>query len=395
MAEANSPIRVLYSFPFRLGGGRISTTAWYQVGGLAAAGADVLVFSAVAPAAAPFTFRVQPTLSRGGLRVPYRLVGTLRALAWHDSVVSHRLERLRDRIDIIHTWPLSSLRTLRTAARLGIPTVYERPNAHTRFAYEVVQRECERLGVSMPKNHEHAFNGSVLRIENEEYRLADRLLCPSDFVVRSFLDQGFARRQLARHQYGFDPAVFYPPVEPRHSGDGLKALFVGGCAPRKGLHYALDAWLKSAAHQYGTLEIAGEFIPGYAERLSSLLSHPSVRILGQRNDVPRLMRASDVLVLPSIEEGSALVTYEARGSGCVLLVSDAAGAICTHLENALVHRVGDIDTLEEHFTLMQNDPALRDRLRSSSLRTVGELTWASAGKRLLEVYRGIISDYSH
>ena len=34
-----------------------------------------------------------------------------------------------------------------------------------------------------------------------------------------------------------------------------------------------------------------------------------------------------VLVLPSIEEDSALVTYVARASGCVLLVSDAAGAM--------------------------------------------------------------------
>ena len=54
------------------------------------------------------------------------------------------------------------------------------------------------------------------------------------------------------------------------------------------------------------------------------------------------MRKSNILVLSSIEEGSALVTSEARASGCVLLVSEAAGAICTHMENALVHRVGDV-----------------------------------------------------
>jgi glycosyltransferase involved in cell wall biosynthesis len=60
-----------------------------------------------------------------------------------------------------------------------------------------------------------------------------------------------------------------------------------------------------------------------------MLSHPSVRVLGHRNDVPELMRKSDILVLPSIEEGSALVAAEARGSGCALLVSEAAGAVCT------------------------------------------------------------------
>jgi len=34
------PIRVLYSFPNKLGGARICYTAWQQVNGLAAAGAE-------------------------------------------------------------------------------------------------------------------------------------------------------------------------------------------------------------------------------------------------------------------------------------------------------------------------------------------------------------------
>ena len=43
---ANERIRVLYSFPLRLGAERICTTAWHQVNGLAEAGADVTVFPA-------------------------------------------------------------------------------------------------------------------------------------------------------------------------------------------------------------------------------------------------------------------------------------------------------------------------------------------------------------
>ena len=37
-----------------------------------------------------------------------------------------------------------------------------------------------------------------------------------------------------------------------------------------------------------------------------MLAHPSVKVLGHRNDVPELMRKSDILVLPSIEEGFGL-----------------------------------------------------------------------------------------
>ena len=89
------------------------------------------------------------------------------------SIVARRLEKLAGKIDIIHAWPLGALETLKTAARLGIPTVLERCNAHTGFAMEVVQKECDRLGIVLPPDHEHAYNAEKLRKEEEEYRLAD------------------------------------------------------------------------------------------------------------------------------------------------------------------------------------------------------------------------------
>src|ERR1700690_1912568 len=182
MSDRNDRVRVLFSFPLRLGAERICTTAWYQVNGLAAAGADVLavpasIYRPVAPGV-----RVSPTLARGKLRIPYKVVGTMRAVALHDRIVARRIEKLAGQIDIIHAWPLGALETLKTAKRVGIPTVLGRCNAPTGFAMEVVQKECDRLGIVLPADHEHAYNAEKLRKEEEEYRLATRLLCPSDFV---------------------------------------------------------------------------------------------------------------------------------------------------------------------------------------------------------------------
>jgi glycosyltransferase involved in cell wall biosynthesis len=386
MRRSDGRIRVLYSFPHKLGAGRICYTAWQQVKGLAAAGADLLVFPGALSRPVPGGVQVRCTLARGKLRIPYKLLGSNHAFALHDYIVSRRIEKLTGQIDIIHTWPLGALQTLKTAARLGIPTVLERPNAHTRFAMEVVQNECEHLGVALPPHHEHAYNAEKLRKEEEEYRLASRLLCPSDFVVKTFLDKGYPKEKLVRHLYGFDERVYYPDDRPRDPKRGLTMLFVGVCAVRKGLHYALEAWLQSPASQDGTFLIAGEFLPAYAAKLATMLSHPSVGVLGHRNDVPELMRKSDILVLPSIEEGSALVTSEARGSGCVLLVSDAAGASCSHMVDALVHRPGDVEALAQHITMLHEDRPLLERLRTASLSTAKDFTWTAAGLKLLDVY---------
>jgi glycosyltransferase involved in cell wall biosynthesis len=364
------------------------------VNGLAAAGADVLVLTGSLSRPVPTGVKVQPTLARGKLRLPYKFLGNMRTVALHDWIVSRELKDLTGEIDIIHTWPLGALQTLKEAVRLGIPTVLERPNAHTGFAMEVVQKECERLGVTLPPDHEHAYNAAKLHKEEEEYRLADRLLCPCEFVVKTFVDKGFAIEKLARHFYGFDEKTYYPSTEPKDPKRGLTMLFVGVCAVRKGVHYALEAWLQSPASKDGTFLIAGEFLPEYQEKLAHLLAHPSVRVLGHRNDVAELMRKSDILVLPSIEEGFGLVITEAMGSGCVPLASEACTEFCSHMETGLMHRVGDVAALTKHITMLHQDRALLERLRAGSLKAIPEITWTAAGVKLLDVYRETIAAYS-
>lgn len=385
--QSDRHIRVLYSYPHKLGGRQIDSIAWHHVVGLKDAGAEVLVCPGAVHTDLPSSVELQPTLARGKFRIPYRLLGKVRALALHDWIVANRLEKLAGKIDIVHTWPMAALQTLRVAKRLGIPAVLERPNAHTRYAYDVTQKENERLGIVPPRGYSHTYNEEILQKEKLEYEIADRLMCPSDFVLRTFLDEGFPREKLARHQYGFDQKTHYPDSKLRNPNRGLTVLFAGACTPRKGLHYALEAWLQSPASAHGTFLVVWEYLPGYPERLASLLAHQSVRVLGFRKDLPGLMRHSDVLVLPSIEEGSALVTSEARGSGCVLVVSDASGAYCTHMENALVHKAGDIHALTTHFTMLHEDRGLFERLRSASLSTVHEITWPAAGVKLLQAYR--------
>src|SRR5260370_31233444 len=141
MNHRSDRVRVLYSFPHKLGAERICYTAWQQVNGLAAAGADLLVMPGALHRPLPANVKISPTLAWGKLRIPYRLLGRMRACALHDKIVANRIKKLVGKIDIIHTWPLAALETLKTAAKLGIPTVLERPNAHTRVAYEVGQKE--------------------------------------------------------------------------------------------------------------------------------------------------------------------------------------------------------------------------------------------------------------
>ena len=126
-----------------------------------------------------------------------------------------------------------------------------------------------------------------------------------------------------------------------------------------------------------------------------MLALPSVQMLGHRTDIPELMRMSDIVVLPSLEEGYGLVCAEAIGSGCVPLVSEACTDICKHMQNALVHSIGDVDTLSQHIQLLQDDRQLLSRLRAKALSTAHEHTWTAAGARLADIYRNFCRGSSH
>lgn len=339
----------------------------------------------------PPDVRIWSTLAAGPFRLPIRYFGNARACRIHDWIAARWLERHAAEIDLVHGWPLASLQTQRVAKRLGIPFLLERPNAHTAYAYEATATECRQLGIELPPGHDHSFNQNFLDQEEKEYEMADFLLCPSEFVAHTFRERGFAEERLLRHHYGFDNLRFRPGHQDASEDRGLVMIYVGVCEPRKGLHYALQAWLQSGAQERGKFIVCGAFVPGYAKKLEQMLDHPSVEVLGHRKDIPDLMRESDLFVLSSVEEGSALVTYEAKGAGCVLMVSDGAGAVSEHLIDSMVHPMRDVTILAQQIRRLDRDRNLLRRLRKASLTSSTSLKWEDAGVKLANIYSAVLN----
>lgn len=116
----------------------------------------------------------------------------------------------------------------------------------------------------------------------------------------------------------------------RHrGGDGMTLLCVGRFTPQK-LHRTLLVAL-ARLHRRGIaarLDLVGQG-PGEARlrrRAARLGLDGHVRFLGRRDDVPALMAASDLLVLPSSFEGLPLVALEAMAIGLPVVATDVSGS---------------------------------------------------------------------
>lgn len=383
-SESNGPLSLIYSFPHAIGAPGIGWTAWNQVTELVRAGHRVHLVTASVARPIEGLASLHRTLEVAGARVPHRVIGRDRAFALHDRRGASLVRRIRP--EVVHTWPLAARRTLEQARLHGAVGLREAPNTHTAHAYRVVAEECALLGVTLPASASHATNAAHLAIERAEWRAAHAVLAPSDAVAASFVAEGHDPDRLLRHQYGYraDPTA---PTTRADGGRRFTAVFLGRVEPRKGLHYALEAWSTSTASRGGRFLVYGDVLPGYAEYLEPLLGLPGVEVRPFTSDPAAALRDADVLVLPTIEEGSALVTYEAQAVGCIPLVSTAAGALLDDGVHGLLHEPRDVATLRSQLDLLHASPQERHRLSRNAAAHAPELTWERAGAALVEAYR--------
>lgn len=381
-------LTVLYSFPHVIGAPGIGSTAMAQVVGLIESGHEVHLVTAGMTRPIPGLASLICTLRVGPVRVRPRLIGRRRAYRLHDVLAMRRVERIVPHV--VHTWPSGALRTLRRAAELGIPGLRESPNTHTEHAFARVAAELDALGLAESGQTAHTFDAGRLAVERAELDVASHVLVPSEAVADSYRVRGFAEHRLLRTQYGAER----PASEPiRDHRAPFTALFLGRVEPRKGVHHALAAWADSeAARHGGRLLVVGDVVPGYDELLRRWGDLPGVEFRPFTSDPGLLLASADALLLPTVEEGSALVTYEAQSHGCVILVSDAAGAMLETGRTGLVHAVGDVAGLRSQIDLLFRQPETLRAMQRNAREYSANLTWGVAASRLSDAYRRACAD---
>jgi glycosyltransferase involved in cell wall biosynthesis len=147
--------------------------------------------------------------------------------------------------------------------------------------------------------------------------------------------------------------------------DGAVAVgFVGRFEARKGIWELAEAWPKVAnAVPHAHLVVAG-WGPEETEFRQVISGGPRVHWLGFRTDVPQLMKAFDILAVPSYYEGFGLVVVEAMAAGTPV-VATAASSIPEILTDGVEGRLvppRDAGALARALIDLATNPALRASL---------------------------------
>ena len=176
-------------------------------------------------------------------------------------------------------------------------------------------------------------------------------------------------------------------------GNGRPVVLAAGrLATQKGFSTLLDAAARwQRRDPVPLLVIAGDGPLGPALRAQAAAAGTDVRFLGARPDVPVLLAAADVVVVPSSWEGQPLIVQEALRAGRPLVASRAGGiADLTGADGALLVLPGDPRVLAAAVAGLLDDPreaaALADAARRAAATLPGE---AAAVDQAAAVYLGL------
>jgi alpha-maltose-1-phosphate synthase len=265
--------------------------------------------------------------------------------------------------------------------------ICDRGSTHQRYQENIVAEEYRRWNVPQPFSKPHI----ALR-EEKIYSLADAITVPSTVAQRSFIAMGVPAEKVHVVPYGVRLDHFTRTEDPPQNS--FEVLFAGQVSLRKGIPYLLQAFAR-LKHPNKHLTIAGA-IQDDIRALLSTLPTDNVDFTGPvpQAQLAKKMSASHLLVLPSVEEGLALVQGQAMACGCPVLATTATGAedLFTDGQQGFIVPDRDVDALTERMQQIADDPALQRRLSEAALLRVKTLGgWDHYGKtwdRLLHQLTG-------
>ncbi|MES1992845.1 MAG: glycosyltransferase family 4 protein [Pseudomonadota bacterium] len=253
----------------------------------------------------------------------------------------------------------------------------DRGSSHIRFQDQILREEYARWKLPFA-----GIDPRVIAREEAEYAMADSVAVPSGFVADSFVRMGYPREKLFLNPYGARLGRFRRVAEPEPGAFTL--LFVGQAGLRKGFLYLLQAFAR-LRHPRKKLKVIGSVAPEIAPLLAGH-DLSQVEFVGTVPNEQLLQHYSSahVMVLPSIEEGLAMVIGEALACGCPVVASEHTGGrdfFSDGVEGFIVPPRA-VDALVQRLEALIQDEPLRQRMSEAALRRVAEIGgWDAYGER--------------
>lgn len=254
------------------------------------------------------------------------------------------------------------------------------------------------LGIHRHRLHDLAYR-AVSPVFDEVQAVSEEV---RQWVIRK---DGMAPERVVTIPNGIDLEEMRPKVAPaavrRRYGlpaDAALVTVVANIRTVKGQDVFLDAARRLNSGRQMAFVLAGKVLePEFEARLRKMAETPELRgrthFIGAVDDVPSLLAASEVFVLPSRSEGMSTALLEALGCGVPAVATAVGGSpeVVRHNETGLLAPAGDAKALAAGMDALLDSSALRRRIGQAGRRLIEE-SYSIDGvvARMVEQYEKLV-----
>ena len=289
--------------------------------------------------------------------------------------------------DIILGWSGFSLDTFKKAQNYNCFKILERGSTHILFQNEILKEEYDLLGLkpNLPSSH-------IIEVEQEEYKIADHIMVPSEFAKNTFIKKGFDGSKISKVPYGVNLGLFKSKKKTKDSK--FRIIYTGMLSVRKGVIYLLKAFselnLKNAELVLiGAIEnILKKKIVKYFDN-NNIIYNPAIN----QSELATYYSNSDLFVTCSIEEGLAMVQMQAMASGLAIICTENSGGreLVDENYNGFIIDIRNVDVLKQKILYLYNN---RDQLFEMGLNSENKaknlFSWDKYGFEVIKKYKEIL-----
>lgn len=279
----------------------------------------------------------------------------------------------------VYAFNTAALEILASARERGIFSVLEQTSAPRLVERELVAEEGARFPGWEVQGEIAGEADETAKREIEEWSLADVILCGSHFVRNGIARCGGPVERCVVVPYGVDSSVAAQAT--RHRSGRLRVLTVGQVCLQKGAPYAMQAarMLRGMVEfrWVGQVKVTNNARKQMAEDICLVGIVP-------RTEIAAHYEWADVFFLPSVCEGSAVVTYEALSRGLPVVTTTHSGSVVRDGLDGFIVPVGDATVMAARLREMHENRTLLAHLAAGAREGAGKVSLAAYRERLLE-----------
>lgn len=297
---------------------------------------------------------------------------------------------------IFHGWTHESLLAIKIAKSKGMITILERGNPHPLYSKLTLEEEYK----TYKKSNEYLSDGDSIFLKKfnhyryeldealQEIKLADYIFVNSKFCADTYKIFGVNPKKIIVIPRGFEPEKYFPRKLQKKT-DKFIVIFVGEILLRKGIKYILEAW-DDFSRTADELWFVGTISDEVQDLMAPYLrSHKNIKCFGHQTNPSLLLQKASVFLFPSLDEGSAKVTYEAMASGLPCIFTENSGSLATK-DSAIFVPIRSSKAIAEALVTLRDNVGYRNKLGKNAVKAIRKFTWNHYQKTLINTYKKIL-----